>query len=85
MSAIALAGGVGLPDLRPGTVLADLAVAEERVKVLVRTQLGLLVRLARVEAERMEKTSFEVPEIADVSDDEIAPVLCVRTSKPSSC
>ncbi len=75
MSAIALAGGVGLPDLRPGTALADLAVAEERVKVLVRTQLGLLVRLARVEAERMEKTSFEVPEIADVSDDEIAPVL----------
>jgi hypothetical protein len=35
----------------------------------------LLVRLARVEAERTEKTSFEVPGIADVSDDEIAPVL----------
>ena len=72
---MALAGGVGLADLRPGTVLADLAGAEERVNVLARTRRGLLVRLARVEAERVGKTSFEVSEIADVSDDEVAAVL----------
>jgi polysaccharide export outer membrane protein len=75
MSAIALAGGVGSGDLRQGTALADLAGAEERVKVLVRTRLGLLVRLARVEAERTGKTSFEAPETADASDDEVVAVL----------
>jgi polysaccharide export outer membrane protein len=75
MSAIALAGGVGFADLHPGTALADLAGAEERVKVLARTRLGLLVRLARVEAERVGKTSFDAPEIADASNDEVAAVL----------
>src|SRR5204863_3875983 len=75
MSAIALAGGVGFPDLRPGATLADLVGAEERVKVLARARLGLLVRLARVEAERVGKTSFEVPEIANASDDEVAALL----------
>jgi polysaccharide biosynthesis/export protein len=75
MSAIALAGGVGLADLRSGAALADLAGAEERVKVLARTRLGLLVRLARVETERVGKTSFEAPEIADAGNDEVAAVL----------
>ena len=63
--AIALAGGTGYPDLSPGTALADLLSAEERVKLLIHTRLGLLVRLARVEAERRGDNTLDVQEIAN--------------------
>jgi polysaccharide biosynthesis/export protein len=69
LSAIALAGGMGLPDLRPGGAMADLVSAEERLKVLTWTRLGLLVRLARIEAERTGKSSFEAPEAPDKASD----------------
>ena len=65
MRAIALAGGTGYPELSPGTALADLLSAEERVKLLIHTRLGLLVRLARVEAERRGDNTLDVQEIAN--------------------
>ena len=62
LGAIALAGGVGLSDVRQSVVMAELLAGEERVKVLDAMRLGLTVRLARVEAERLGKKTFEVRE-----------------------
>jgi len=60
LGAIALAGGVGLSDVRQSVVMADLLAGEERVKVLETMRLSLIVRLARMEAERVGKNTFEV-------------------------
>jgi polysaccharide export outer membrane protein len=60
LGAIALAGGVGLSDARQSVVMAELLAGEERVKVLDAMRLSLTVRLARMEAERLGKNTFEV-------------------------
>lgn len=62
LSAVALAGGYGLPDVRPGAILADLLTVEERVNVLTSMRRSLMVRIARLEAERDAKSKFEIPE-----------------------
>jgi polysaccharide biosynthesis/export protein len=62
LGAIALAGGVGLSDVRQSVIMADLLAGEERVKVLNAMRLSLTVRLARMEAERLGKNTFEVRE-----------------------
>lgn len=68
LSAVALAGGYGTPDTRPGAVLADLLTAEERVNVLASMHRSLIVRIARLEAERDGKPKFEAPEVARSGD-----------------
>jgi polysaccharide biosynthesis/export protein len=60
LGAIALAGGVGLSDVRQSVVMAELLAGEERVKVLDAMRLSLTVRLARMAAERAGKDTFEV-------------------------
>jgi polysaccharide biosynthesis/export protein len=60
LGAIALAGGVGLSDVRQSVVMAELLAGEERVKVLDAMRLSLTVRLARVEAERIGQNTFEI-------------------------
>jgi polysaccharide biosynthesis/export protein len=60
LGAIALAGGVGLSDVRQSVAMAELLAGEERLKVLDTTRLSLSVRLARMEAERIGKDTFEV-------------------------
>jgi len=65
LGAIALAGGVGLSEVRQSVAMADLLAGEERVKVLEATRMGLTVRLARMEAERLGKSTFDVHEIGD--------------------
>jgi polysaccharide export outer membrane protein len=59
LGAIALAGGVGLSDVRQSVVMAELLGGEERVKVLDAMRLSLTVRLARIEAERLGNNTFE--------------------------
>ena len=60
LGAIALAGGVGLTDVRQSVLMADLLAGEERVKVLDAMRLNLTVRLARMEAERLGKDTIDV-------------------------
>ena len=67
LSAIALAGGVGSAEVRQSTAIADLLAAEERVRVMDGTRQGLIVHLARLEAERNGKSVFEIPEIGDAA------------------
>src|SRR5262245_8341155 len=67
LGAIALAGGVGLSDVRQSVVMAELLAGEERVKVLDAMRLSLTVRLARMEAERLGKNTFEVREFTNAA------------------
>jgi polysaccharide export outer membrane protein len=60
IGAIALAGGAGMSDVRQGVAMGELLASEERLKVLDTTRLSLSVRLARMEAERLGKNTFEV-------------------------
>ena len=70
LSAVALAGGIGRPDLNPGGAVAELVNAEERVAVLKRNRLGLLVRRARLEAERKGQETFDFSETSNSFSDE---------------
>lgn len=75
MSAIALAGGIGRADLGSGS-LTDIVNAEERVKILARTRLALLVRLARLAAERSGASTFDFANPEEtVGDDEVAKMV----------
>ena len=62
MSAIALAGGIGSISRVRSAAMADLIAAEERVKILEWTRQRIIVRLARIEAERAGKSTFEARE-----------------------
>ena len=68
LSAVALAGGYGTPDVRPGYTSADLLTVEERVNVLTSMRRSLMVRIARLEAERDAKSKFEIPEAVKSTD-----------------
>lgn len=61
-SAVALAGGYGVPGELRGTAVASYLSAEERLRQLAAEQLALRVREARLEAQRDGKTSFAVPD-----------------------
>ena len=65
LGAIALAGGAGMSEVRQSVAMAELLAGEERLKVLDTTRLSLSVRLARMEAERLGKSTFEVRETSD--------------------
>jgi polysaccharide export outer membrane protein len=67
LGAIALAGGAGVSDIRPSTALAELLAVEERVNILEATHQSLLVRMARMDAERTGRTSFDVPQVGYVA------------------
>jgi polysaccharide export outer membrane protein len=58
LSAIAQAGGYGA---EVGGTLSDFLVADERVRVIEGTRQTLLIRMARLEAQRDEQASFTPP------------------------
>jgi polysaccharide biosynthesis/export protein len=74
LSAIALAGGVGLSDVRPSTAMAELLAGEERVKVLEATRQTLLVRTARMDAELTGRMTFDAGHAARGRDAAVQPI-----------
>jgi polysaccharide export outer membrane protein len=71
LSAIALAGGVAVTE-QPDFLLAD-----ERLRVLESTRRALIIRRARLEAQRDGAGAFEVPNLlaAQKDDNQIASVV----------
>ncbi|KWV55985.1 hypothetical protein AS156_05080 [Bradyrhizobium macuxiense] len=68
-SAVALAGGFGPAEVLRSTAVADFMAAEERVRQLSLQQRTLLVRRARLEAQRDGQDSFTPPDLAGSTDD----------------
>jgi polysaccharide export outer membrane protein len=60
-SAVALAGGFGLTELHQSTPMFEFLLADERLEQMVFQRRSLLVRQARLEAQRDGKETFEVP------------------------
>lgn len=63
--ALMLAGGVGSGDRQQSAAIAELIAAEERLNGLIGTRLSLLVRRARLEAERAGHETFAFTDKAD--------------------
>jgi polysaccharide biosynthesis/export protein len=72
LSAIAQAGGYGV-DV--GGTVSDFLLADERVRTLESTRHGLLIRQARLEAQRDGQTTFTPPGIPTEQQDKQAPEL----------
>ena len=72
LSAIALAGGVAVTEHKPDFLLAD-----ERLRILESTRRALIIRRARLEAQRDGAGAFEVPNLlaAQKDDNQIASVV----------
>jgi polysaccharide biosynthesis/export protein len=68
-SAVALAGGFGAGELLRHTAVPEYLAAEERVRQLTLQKHTLLVRKARLEAQRDEQDSFSPPAVAEAADD----------------
>jgi polysaccharide export outer membrane protein len=68
-SAVALAGGFGPGEALRQTAVSDYLIAEERVRQLTFQKRALLVRKARLEAQRDGMDTFVPPNLADVVDD----------------
>ena len=66
LNAVAMAGGFGSERLRRDEPMADLIAAEERLRVLSRRYVGLLVRLARTEAEQTDRKHFNIPDLPKI-------------------
>jgi polysaccharide biosynthesis/export protein len=64
-SAVALAGGFGPAEALRNVVVSEFLTAEERVRQLTLQQHTLLVRKARLEAQRDGKESFSPPTFPD--------------------
>jgi polysaccharide export outer membrane protein len=73
LSAIALAGGVAVTEqMQPDFLLAD-----ERLRILESTRRALIIRRARLEAQRDGAGAFEVPNLlaAQKDDNQVASVV----------
>lgn len=68
-SAVALAGEFGPGEALRRVAVSEYLTAEERVRQLNLQKRTLLVRKARVEAQRDGLDSFSPPDLADVADD----------------
>ena len=68
MSAIALAGGYAGGELPVTVAVADYVNADERVRTLEGTRRNLLIRVARLEAQRDGKTAFDTPAAMEPDD-----------------
>lgn len=60
-SAVAVAGGFGLPQLVPEAAVSEFLLADERVRQLSSQRQALLVRSARLEAQRDGMKTFSPP------------------------
>ncbi len=78
-NAIAQAGGFWLGELTPGAALSELVIADERVRVLGATGRMLLIRQARLEAQRDGAKTFSPPvlpaTLATRDDGEVANLI----------
>ena len=68
-SAVALAGGFGPGELLRNTAVSEFMLAEERVRQLTLQKRTLLVRKARLEAQRDGQDSFSPPALANGAED----------------
>ncbi|WGS18499.1 MULTISPECIES: polysaccharide biosynthesis/export family protein [unclassified Bradyrhizobium] len=68
-SAVALAGGYGPGDALRSTALSDYLTAEERVRQLTLQKRTMLVREARLEAQRDGQDSFSPPDLGNAAND----------------
>jgi polysaccharide export outer membrane protein len=68
-SAVALAGGYGPGEALRNTAVSEFLLAEERVRQLTLQQRTLLVRKARLEAQRDGQAPFSPPAFADSAED----------------
>ncbi|WP_456660570.1 polysaccharide biosynthesis/export family protein [Bradyrhizobium sp. JR3.5] len=68
-SAVALAGGYGPVDALRQTALSDYLLAEERVRQLTNQKRTMLIRQARLEAQRDGKDSFVPPDLGNAAND----------------
>jgi polysaccharide export outer membrane protein len=76
VNAIALAGGTGqMIDFQRATMRTEFLNAEQRLRVLEDTRRTLLVRRARLEAQRDGRTDFQVPELISEKGDQRAAQL----------
>lgn len=66
LNAIAMAGGLGSERAQRGGAMAAVLSAEERLNILSHRYANLLVRLARIEAERTGRDHFEVANVPEV-------------------
>jgi polysaccharide biosynthesis/export protein len=75
LSAIALAGGV--IEQMQGIAIADFLLADDRLHTLESTRSALIIRRARLEAQRNGARAFEAPDLlaARKGDDQIASVV----------
>lgn len=79
-SAVALAGGYGLGEVLRQTAISEYLQAEEHVRQLTLQRRTLLIRQARLEAERGGKDTFSPPDFASSSDDkEISGIVANET------
>jgi polysaccharide export outer membrane protein len=68
-SAVALAGGFGPGELLRNTAVSEFLLADERVRQLTLQKRTLLVRKARLEAQRDGQDTFSLPAFADAAED----------------
>ncbi|WGR91211.1 polysaccharide export protein [Bradyrhizobium sp. ISRA443] len=68
-SAVALAGGYGPGAALRSTALSDYLTAEERVRQLTLQKRTMLVREARLEAQRDGQDSFSPPDLGNAAND----------------
>jgi polysaccharide export outer membrane protein len=68
-SAVALAGGFGPGELQRNTAVSEFLLAEERVRQLTLQKRTLLVRKARLEAQRDGQDTFSPSTFSDAADD----------------
>jgi polysaccharide biosynthesis/export protein len=67
-SAVALAGGFGLGGALLQTAVSDYLLAEQRVRQLTLQKRTMLVRKARLEAQRDGLDNFSPPDLGDAAD-----------------
>jgi polysaccharide biosynthesis/export protein len=74
-SAVALAGGFGPGEVLRRTAVSEYLQAQERVHQLTLQKHTLLLRKARLEAQRDGKTSFTPPDFGDSAGKDIAEIV----------
>jgi len=74
-SAVALAGGYGLGEVLRQTAISEYLQAEEHVRQLTLQKHTLLIRRARLEAERDGKDTFSPPDLANANDEKDISVI----------
>jgi polysaccharide biosynthesis/export protein len=78
-SAVAAAGGFGLPEPVQYTAVSDFLLADERVRQLSFQKRALLARQARLEAQRDGKDTFSLPALpGSTQQNEIAETIAIE-------